>query len=206
MRSFMCRVSTHVENLLQHYCWHTEKIAAIDEDGDTFFGRSVMFFDGFEYEFSQTYVHVAHTSDEHFLIVSRMPTCNEFEHRYICPSVRRIWAPQHAWWWLGASSMQMKSTSMFVTNLVTYFQRVQLSQARYLNLSRLVWTGLYLWRNRDDLHEVLWQGTGFAANQFGYGNSFKNQWALHRKHCDENYQVLYIVPCFWNPPFLCRKP
>jgi hypothetical protein len=32
------------------------------------------------------------------------------------------------------------------------------------------------------------KGTGFASTQFGYGTSFKNQWALHRKHCDENYQ------------------
>lgn len=26
---------------MQHYCWHTEKISAIDEDQDTFFGRQV---------------------------------------------------------------------------------------------------------------------------------------------------------------------
>ena len=26
---------------MQHYCWHTEKIAAVDEDADTYFGRQV---------------------------------------------------------------------------------------------------------------------------------------------------------------------
>ena len=34
-------VSTHVENMMQHYCWHTEKISALDEAKDTFFGRQV---------------------------------------------------------------------------------------------------------------------------------------------------------------------
>lgn len=31
-------------------------------------------------------------------------------------------------------------------------------------------------------------GTGYLAAQFGYGASFKNQWGLYRKHCDDNYQ------------------
>lgn len=34
-------VSTHTENHQQYYCWHTEKITAIDEDRETFFGRQV---------------------------------------------------------------------------------------------------------------------------------------------------------------------
>jgi len=34
-------VSPNTENLLMHYCWHTEKISAVDEDHDTFFGRQV---------------------------------------------------------------------------------------------------------------------------------------------------------------------
>jgi hypothetical protein len=34
-------VSPNTENLLMHYCWHTEKISAVDEDQDTFFGRQV---------------------------------------------------------------------------------------------------------------------------------------------------------------------
>jgi hypothetical protein len=35
---------------------------------------------------------------------------------------------------------------------------------------------------------LTYASTGYVSTQFGYGADFKNQWALHRKHCDENYQ------------------
>jgi len=31
-------------------------------------------------------------------------------------------------------------------------------------------------------------GKGYNSSQFGYGSEFHNEWALHRKHCDDNFR------------------
>ena len=114
-------VSTHVENLLQHYCWHTEKISAIDEDADTYFGRQVY-----------------------------LTSCQTY---------------------LGTNSACLMVTrgKLYADEVYVYVR----NKPGYVLSPGATESG---------------KSTGFASNQFGYGSDFKNQWALHRKHCDENYQ------------------
>jgi hypothetical protein len=114
-------VSTHVENLMQHYCWHTEKISAIDEDADTFFGRQV-----------------------------QLASCETYQST-------------------SSTCLMVTRGKLYADELYVYVR----NKPGYVLAEGATESG---------------KGTGFAADQFGYGSSFKNQWALHRKHCDENYQ------------------
>lgn len=114
-------VSPNTENLLMHYCWHTEKIAAVDEDQDTFFGRQVY-----------------------------LGSCDIY---------------------LGKNS-----TCLLVTRGKLYADEIYVyarNKPGYVLEEGATESG---------------KGTGYASTQFGYGDDFKNQWALHRKHCDANYQ------------------
>lgn len=115
-------VSPFTENLLQFYCWHTEKISAIDEDLDTYFGRQVY-----------------------------LAKCNTYLAR-------------------NSTCLMVTRGKLYADELYVYVRNKP---------------GYILSEGTDPSGT----GTGFInVTQYEYGSDFKNQWALHRKHCDENYQ------------------
>lgn len=114
-------VSTHTENHQQYYCWHTEKITAIDEDQETFFGRQVFLSE----------CETTHSPTSTCLMVTR--------------------------------------GSLYADELYVYVR----NKPGYILETGAAPSGT---------------GTGYVSTQFGYGASFKNQWGLYRKHCDDNYQ------------------
>ncbi|KAJ1480596.1 hypothetical protein T484DRAFT_1810156 [Baffinella frigidus] len=156
-------VSPNTENLRMHYCWHTEKIAAVDEDQDTFFGRQ----DQDTFFGRQVYLGSCD------IYLGKNSTCLLVTRGKLYADEIYVYARNKPGYVLEEGATESGKGTGYASTQFGYgddFKNQWVLQSNYQCPPNPFWA---LHRKHCD------------ANYQCPPNLF---WALHRKHCDANYQ------------------